>query len=119
MSRTYRKPRWPHVEYSVESYVKKWKYFYRCWEYIRDDEGKIQGYRVFIREQDENNLRKEYDKYSRDGKWNESGRKQGFKKDCKKVNRNKSKAAINKILKDPEAWEDVEWPVRKDGKAFR
>ena len=97
-------------QYNLGKYVKNYlylkpayvqKYYYVKQEINLDDE---------ISE-----AKKEYATFTRDGKWNETGRNTGFKEASKLKIRRENKRLCNKIIKDEE-YDHVSYPDRYIGK---
>jgi hypothetical protein len=61
-------------------------------------------------------LSAEYDKFTRDGHWQETSRNSQFKKHCAKDLRHKNKEILSKVLKDDESWEQQPFPDTYMGK---
>lgn len=59
---------------------------------------------------------KVWDEATRDGRMNETGCNKAFKRMSKATVRNASRRQLKKVLKDPEAAEDMVWPRDLDGK---
>ena len=63
-------------------------------------------------------LSDEYDKFFRDGTWNETGRNTAFKKHCAKDLRHKNKEVIAKIRKGDDDWDQKPFPDTYMGKPY-
>lgn len=99
MSRTHRKSFATDWYSNFESYVRKERGYWR--------------YGIY-RNREPN--RAEYDKYFRDGKYSESGRKRGYREDTNKLIRNDARQKIVKALRDIEFVENISFATKYDGK---
>lgn len=101
---------WFHKGYGAwrPNEPERWKY--RSWrkvlvEFSQEDyDREVEEARVY------------YSKFSRDGRWNETGRNNGFKHTCTKAERSKTRAIISNIKHGKIDPENVVFPDRKDGK---
>jgi len=67
-------------------------------------------------EQEAEELKKQYQEFSRDGHWSETSRNSGFKHACDKEFRNKTRCMIHKVMHDKVDPDEAVFPDRKDGK---
>jgi hypothetical protein len=67
-------------------------------------------------EQEIEELKKQYRKFTRDGHWNETSRNTGYKHACDKDFRNKTRGMIHKVMHDKVDPDNAVFPDRKDGK---
>lgn len=58
-----------------------------------------------------------YDEYFRDRRW-DGGRKKAFKDLCKKDVRASNRRNIDRCMKDPEAFDNLDWADHRDGKKY-
>lgn len=86
------------------------RYLYRGW-YKKLKEFDQKEYDEEVKE-----TRRNFKKYSRDGRWNETGRNKGFKHACKKADRSKTRTIINNIKHGKADFDEVCFPDKKDGK---
>lgn len=111
-----------HAEYrrALRDYYKDWQPAYK-----RPEEPRLFSYkdRVVVKieydyDTEVERFGKEYDRFRRDGHWNETGRNRAFKKHCAKDLRHKNKEVINKILKGEDDWDQKPFPDTYMGKQY-
>lgn len=86
------------------------RYLYRGW-YKKLKEFDQKEYDEEVKE-----ARRNFKKYSRDGRWNETGRNKGFKHACAKEIRNKTKKILHDIIYEKVDAENVCFPDDHNGK---
>lgn len=89
-----------YVKYARKPYISRWNYIEVEWPI----EEAIKEYEA------------EFDSLIRDGKYNETPRKSGFKKEAKRHVRRRNKDFCKKVMKDE--WEDEAYPLYFEGKQF-
>jgi len=103
MSRTYRKC-WAEGYYSnIESYV---KHSHRRSYFMSHDTPKNGDVEVA----------RDFFSFERDGRWSESGRKQGYKDDTNKLIRNDTRVKIDEILRGVADYDEIGFATKHDGK---
>ena len=122
----------PHNKKQFEldhaAYEKELRNYYKSGgqpQYKRPVEPRIYNYYIGVwveldydYDEEVERLSKEYDKFKRDGHWNETSLNTGFKKQTAQELRRKNRKFCRKAMVD-EDYENTPMPIRKEGKARR
>jgi hypothetical protein len=103
-----------HTKYLSKDWLGRWDlHTIRC-DYV----SRWERYQVDVtREECINNAERDYDKFKRDGRWNETGVNTAFKKKVARDLRRNNNKICKRVLADDIDIDGTAMPSRKDGKA--